>query len=217
MRKRIHSQSAPPSPVSQRIREVMGDLTQAEFASEVHSTQTTISKVLSGSMPSSSLLIAISKRFGVSTDWILGLSDNKYVSGASTEQLLYSDVVPVLAGLLDKGSITYRTETKKENVVVSEEGNVVTNEFTIYLLEIKDAILKDCISLASHTSRVDGNTYAYWIKSMKENYRREVLRWSPELEDSYQSYRARHKRQPDMLIKWLKSLEPGANPLCGLS
>ena len=78
--------------IAQRIKEVMGDLTQADFASQVNSTQTTISKVLAGAMPSSSLLTSIAKQFGVSVDWILGLSDNKYVSGASTETLLYSDV-----------------------------------------------------------------------------------------------------------------------------
>ena len=198
--------------IAQRIKEVMGDLTQADFASQVNSTQTTISKVLAGAMPSSSLLTSIAKQFGVSVDWILGLSDNKYVSGASTETLLYSDVVPVLAGLLARGSVSYRTETKKENVVVSEDGNVVTNEYTLYLLEIKDAILKDCISLASHTSRVDNGTYSFWLKSMKENYRHEVLHWSSDYENSYKSYRFRHKREPDMILKWLKTLEPGANP-----
>ena len=198
--------------IAQRIKEIMGDLTQAEFATKVSSTQTTISKVLAGAMPSSALLESIARQFGVSVDWMLGLSDNKYISGASTETLLYSDVVPVLAGLLDRGSVTYRTETKKENIVVSEDGNVVTNEYTLYLLEIRDAILKDCISLASHTNRVDKDTYSYWLKSMKENYRREVLRWSSEYENSYKSYRSQHKRQPDMLLKWLKTLEPGANP-----
>lgn len=198
--------------IAHRVKEVMGELTQAEFASQVNSTQTTISKLLAGAMPSSSLLESIARQFGVSVDWMLGLSDNKYISGASTETLLYSDVIPVLARLLERGSMTYRTETKKEKIVVSEDGNIVTNEYTLYLLEIKDAILKDCISLASHTNRVDKDTYSYWLTSMKENYRREVLRWSSEYEDSYKNYRSRHKRQPDMLIKWLNSLDPNANP-----
>lgn len=193
--------------VAQRIKEIMGNLTQAEFAAQVNSTQTTISKVLAGTMPSTSLLVSIATRYGVSIDWMLGLSDSKYVSGASTETLLYSDVVPVLAGLLDRGSVVYRTESKKENIVVSQDGNIVTNEYTLYLLEVKDAILKDCISFASHTNRVDNDTYSYWLRSMKENYRYEVLRWSSEYEDSYKSYRSRHRREPDMLIKWLKSLD----------
>lgn len=193
--------------VAQRIKEIMGNLTQAEFAAQVNSTQTTISKVLAGTMPSTSLLVSIATRYGVSIDWILGLSDSKYVPGASTETLLYSDVVPVLAGLLDRGSVVFRTESKKENVIVSQDGNIVTNEYTLYLLEVKDAILKDCISLASHTNRVDNDTYSYWLSSMKENYRHEILRWSSEYEDSYKSYCSRHRRESDMLIKWLKSLD----------
>ncbi len=197
---------------AQRIRKIMGDLTQTEFAAQVNSTQTTISKVLAGTMPSTSLLVSIATRYGVSVDWMLGLSDSKYVSGASTETLLYSDVVSVLAGLLNRGSVMYRTESKKENIVVSEDGNIVTKEYTLYLLEVKDAILKDCISLASHTNRVDKDTYSYWLKSMKENYRHEVLRWSSKYENSYKSYRSQHRREPDMLIKWLRSLDPDDNP-----
>lgn len=52
----------------------------------------------------------------------------------------------------------------------------------------------------------------YWLKSMKENYRREVLRWSSEYENSYKNYRSSHKRQHDMLLNWLKSLDPDVNP-----
>lgn len=208
MRNRLLSQSTSLTITSQRLKVVMGDMTQAEFANEVHTSQTTISKVLSGATPSSALLVSISQRFGVSTDWLLGLSDNKYVSGASTERLLYSDVVPVLAGLLDKGSVTYKTDIEKQVLPINEDGTAFnTEKYTIHILEVNDSILQNCISLFSKSKSIGEDAHSLMIKAIKENYRHEVLRWSSDYALNFDSYVYQHNREPDMLVNWLKSLD----------
>ena len=57
-----------------RIKEVMGEMTQTQFADSIHSSQSVISKTINGEQPSINMQIEISKEYKVSVDWLLGLS-----------------------------------------------------------------------------------------------------------------------------------------------
>ena len=64
--------------LSFRLRELRGGLSQSEFARKVGLKQTSYSGWESGAkVPAATAIIQISNAIGVSSDWILGLSDDR--------------------------------------------------------------------------------------------------------------------------------------------
>lgn len=63
-------------PFVERLKGLRGSLSQSEFANKIGTKQTTYSSWERGiKEPGISSIISISNTFGVSTDWLLGLSD----------------------------------------------------------------------------------------------------------------------------------------------
>ena len=61
-----------------RLRELRGATSQAEFAEKIGTKQTTYSSWERGlKEPGIQILVSISRQFGVSTDWLLGLTDDR--------------------------------------------------------------------------------------------------------------------------------------------
>jgi transcriptional regulator with XRE-family HTH domain len=68
-----------------RLKELRGDEPQAKFAAKLELPQQTYSRYESGrSEPPLALLKDIALRFGVSTDWLLGLTDKDGPSVSAT-------------------------------------------------------------------------------------------------------------------------------------
>lgn len=62
----------------ERLRELRGDLSQAEFCRKIGVPQTSYSGWEGGSKsPSANVIVQISNEIGVSADYLLGLSDNR--------------------------------------------------------------------------------------------------------------------------------------------
>lgn len=61
-----------------RLQELRGPLSQVEFSRKIGTKQTTYSSWERGiKEPPLSTIEALSRQFGVSTDWLLGISDDK--------------------------------------------------------------------------------------------------------------------------------------------
>ncbi len=78
--------------ISKRLKELRQNLnlTQREMAKDLDITAAALSKYESEiANPSINVLIAIAKKYNVSVDWLLGLSDNS----TTTELKTYSDVL----------------------------------------------------------------------------------------------------------------------------
>ena len=91
---------------SQRYLELKGSKTQAEFGRIIHLEQSAVSKLLNGSPPSLEVLTITAQAFHTTTDWILGLTNQKtpIQPRTSDEQpigLLYIND-PALSALLEK-------------------------------------------------------------------------------------------------------------------
>ena len=77
--------------IGRRIRELRGfDMTQAEFARSIHVAQSYLSALERGEKePGAAVLLAISREFGKSVDWLLTgkthIEPNKRVPRDSTE------------------------------------------------------------------------------------------------------------------------------------
>ena len=185
------------STTTARIKEVMGDMTQEQFAKTVHSTQPTISKVLRGGEPSASLIKGIAQHFHVSTDWLLGLSDDRYISQSSTDELLYSDALTALAKMIEAGTLEFqvRSRTSEDTVPLDsdfQKWDVVRSEWQEAVLLIKDPVVE---------GQIDSTVMEGWFRSTRDKYRLKVIPWGNSAESRYLHYKDRHGNEKDFLLE----------------
>ena len=67
-----------------RLNELRGDASVSAFARLAQIPQPSMDKYLTGRSPSIDILIKLSCRFGVASDWLLGLTDGRAPGGAVT-------------------------------------------------------------------------------------------------------------------------------------
>lgn len=96
--------------IKKRLREAFGDDVQETVASKLNMSQPNVSKLLSGNqMPTAEVLKSVSDAYGVSVDWLLGLSDEKRLhKNANTPT--YEDAVNMILDLEAYGVIRAKTE-----------------------------------------------------------------------------------------------------------
>jgi len=92
--------------VAARISETIQGDTQSEVANKIHCNQGQVSKLVNGtSRPTVQTLIELSKSYGVSVDWLLGLSDEKIANNFDPDHITYEQAILVLSLLLERRSI----------------------------------------------------------------------------------------------------------------
>jgi transcriptional regulator with XRE-family HTH domain len=175
----------PKSITSQRIREIMGEMTQGEFANKVGSSQPVICKILQGDEPSVNVLKGISQSCGVSVDWLLGLSSKKYTTGYSTfveeNPTTYSDVVATLIRMFRKNSISFeRGETDPDDYNAYRP-----NAEFVDSLCIKDHIIGDLLVSVDSLMKNNPETVDSWLKTVISEYDIPLLQWDDSKELQY--------------------------------
>lgn len=71
--------------LAEGLKQIRGSMSQAKFSLQIGVKQTTYSSWETGRKePSLGTLAGIAKHFGVSTDWLLGLSDSRTGGGVQT-------------------------------------------------------------------------------------------------------------------------------------
>lgn len=79
--------SPSPSVLGERLKELRGSLSQAGFASRIGIKQTSYSAWERGvKEPGASVVAKIASAFGVSTDWLLGMSDDRRATSPRLER-----------------------------------------------------------------------------------------------------------------------------------
>ena len=97
--------------LSSRLRELRGATSQCDFANKIGVKQTSYSSWERGIKdPAAQTVALISSTFGVSSDWLLGLSANR--EGASS-----SSVAPNIARLKDAATIVLTRSEDLERAV----------------------------------------------------------------------------------------------------
>ena len=97
--------------LAERLRELRGDVSQCEFAAKIGVKQTSYSSWERGVKdPAAQTVAQISSTFGVSADWLLGLSDNR--DGGPNVS-----VAPNLARLKDAATIVLTRSEDLERAV----------------------------------------------------------------------------------------------------
>ncbi len=110
-----------------KLRKVFGTDTQQQIADKISTSQSNISKILNGdSTPTLENIYLISKEYGVSVDWLLGLN-NKNNNENLMDNSSYSEITNSLLEIIHKGGI-YKEET------VSKTNITIDDPILIYLL-----------------------------------------------------------------------------------
>ncbi len=157
-----------------RLAEIFEDETQQVTAEKLDTVQSTISKWLTGtSFPPSETLFTIAKKYKVSVDWLMGLSDEKEVDAVNIKKLTYEQISLVIHRLIELGSIEvlnmsqfnptlpeYADEVEKE-----ADGPKETNYNPDYI-RITDMGLSYLLRTRWKLCEIDDDTMDFW----KENY-----------------------------------------------
>lgn len=174
----------------ERIKELKGNDSQEIFAKKINMTQSNVSKLLAGTPPSASTLIAISKAYDVSVDWLLGLSDRKNSKNfPDLDNITYADALAVFDRLIENKSILTNVMTDP-SMFRSVDG--VLN----YLLESRLTI-----------ENVDINTRRYWYKTTAKQFSDyKIIKWRKEFDEIFEDYLPKKPETSD-IIGFLKEVK----------
>lgn len=159
--------------VASRIRELRTskNLTQADFAESINTTQAALSGYERGDRtPSLDVLICIAQKYNVSIDWLCGLTEK---SSPSDKLTTYSDLFALFLELQDISSLETRFGNKTQ---FEDEDIPFSNEYIVSYLNIDDSnvisfidewidILKIC-----NKSSSGQKLYTIWKKDILEQY-----------------------------------------------
>lgn len=121
-----------------RLREAFGNDSQKVISEKLNITQGNVSKLLSGNQqPTLETIKNIAKVYGVSVDWLLGLSDENKLKSVFS----YSNSVKVLMGMYKKSAL----ELTDRNVVV-----------------LKDPLIVELLNKCVFISNADDELYIEW-------------------------------------------------------
>lgn len=172
---------------AQRINEVKGDLSQEQFAKLIGSSQSAISKVLSGETPSYTILTGIAEKFNVSVDWLLGFSSRKSLNGYSsyddTNPTTYADAIALFVDLLKNNSISFERNLSDETY--AGPYSMLNNTKKIDLVLINDHFLGDLISSADSLQATNPETLDSWLENVIKNYDHPLPEWTQYLDSCY--------------------------------
>lgn len=169
-----------------RIKEIMGEMTQAEFAESIHSSQPVISKIMNGDQPSINVLVEISKKYKVSVDWLLGLTSHKNLAGYEAYKenpSTYADVIRALVKMIQSNSCEFtREKVDMEEFAYFGGDNVYSDR-----LEFNDHFIGDVLSSVSSLIKTNPETVDKWISDICEDYNIPLVKWSETIESIYMS------------------------------
>lgn len=131
--------------LKKRLKETFGKDVQYTIANKLHMSQSNVSKMLSGSqLPTIDVLENISKKYCVSVDWLLGLSNKKHTQ-IEFDNPTYGEAVKIIFDLEAINAI---------NIRMSSEDKIS--------LKLKDPLLKRLINKGKQLREVDYNYYQRW-------------------------------------------------------
>jgi transcriptional regulator with XRE-family HTH domain len=172
--------------IRERLRMTFGSESQEVVAGKLNMSQGNVSKLLSGSqMPALDTLYSISEKYGVSVDWLLGISEQKKIQ--STDSLSsYSVAVAVITCVAQRGA---KVQSDGANRSIS--------------LEIEDPILKALIRKSLVLSKTDSELYADWEKTKLSLFDDKTLIWSATWHDQQMAFLASEASiEADWLEVW---------------
>ncbi len=146
--------------IRERLRMTFGSESQEVVAGKLNMSQGNVSKLLSGSqLPALDTLYSISKKYGVSVDWLLGISEQKKIQSANSLSS-YSAAAEVITCIVHRGA-------KAQDEGASKSISLV----------IEDPLLKTLIRKSLVLFQTDSELYNDWKKTKLSLFDDKALIW----------------------------------------
>jgi len=177
--------------VAERLKEVLTD-SQESTAEKLGMTQGNVSKLLSGmQQPTIDTVYRISKEYGISADWILGLSNIKKIPN---EGLSYGDILKEFIKFGENGIVW-----PYPNNMISVDGtNPELPQVTSF--GISDEILQSILYEWKKMTTMEPDIYEIWADKRLEEYSEiPYIQWTERTKELFYEVKDPHGVTPDFL------------------
>lgn len=152
------------SVIKKRLKEAVNGDVQDMIAEKLHVSQSTVSKILSGSQqPTTEVLFNISETYGVSIDWLLGRSDIKQIETAA--ELSYAEAIQDILELSKKGAVEF----------IDFKNGKGSN---VKALVVKDPLMLRLLTTGTNLQKADDISCESWIQDRLGLFRGKPVFWS---------------------------------------
>ncbi len=186
------------------MKELMGDMTQQQFEKKTGVPQSSISKILSNQRDlTANNICLIAEAFGVSTDWLLGRTNEKQPPAPQekSKEPTYGDIFEVITFLLKKNAIT-----AWPGGFIGKDGR----EHTINRVEsfsVNDEILKSIFFEWLNMKAAPEDAYDDWNKKRIASYSDlKYLSWDAAIASAFNHFYGGSDVTPDTLAYFQENL-----------
>lgn len=187
-----------------RMKELKGDMTQKEFENRTGISQSSYSKIINNTRGlSADNLVKIADAFEVSTEWLLGRTDDKTPLPTKSEenQITYGDIFKVITYLLQERGLYAIPESF---LGVDGKTHIINNTQS---LQVSDRILGSLLSVWSRTVQAPNSVYKNWRESSIQEYSKiPYLSWDAALSNAFNHYFGSADVSPELLSKFFENL-----------
>ena len=177
--------------LKERLRDTFGTDSQETVGNKLSMTQGNVSKLLSGTQqPTLETVYHIAKTYGVSVDWLLGLTDEKRITHYSTKTT-YASAVKTLMDLKSQGA-------KIEQI--KEDHNIIIQADDILLF----GLMKKALALEG----ADYELFHNWVDTKLSLFEDKRLLWKESWEER-NIYLFTNEALPE--INWIQFYERAEN------
>ena len=130
--------------IKKRLKETFGSDSQETVGKKLNMTQGNVSKLLSGGQqPTLETIYHVAEAYGVSVDWILGITDNKIVEKT-------------------KAITTYMSATRALSDMILYQAVEMTEENQSMILTVRDPLIKNLVHKSITLRKTDRELNANW-------------------------------------------------------
>ncbi len=188
----------------ERMKELMGDMTQQQFEEKTGVHQSSISKILSNQRAlTANNICLIAEAFDVSTDWLLGRTDERkpLEPVKKSEEPTYGDIFEVVTYLLKKNALT----AWQEGFLGVDGRNHKLN--SVQSLSINDEILRSMFYEWITMQAAPQDAYDDWNTKRVDAYSAlPYLSWDAAIADAFHHFYGSSAVTPDTLAYFQKNL-----------
>ena len=158
--------------LSKRLLETFKGETQQVTARKLAIEQGTVSKWVTGNaMPGADTLLLIAKKYRVSVDWLLGLSEEKEVDAVNINNLTYEQISLVVHRLIELGIIEIPDLAQFDTELSEDEGEETRNpRFDPDYIKINDRALSFILRTRWKLREIDDDTMDFWIDNYVKRF-----------------------------------------------
>ena len=195
--------------VKARFKELVDDFGgQRQLAEKIRYSQSSISKILAAKEPNFSgpILAEISK-LGISIEWLLGISEEKYLPSSS--DVTYYNAVKLLSELIRKGVLRLDVVNTDHRALTHGELHPGYGQSHKTLLKVHDDALAELLLIANQAQTVDNDSFQNILMLLKSKYDLPCMTWSSS--DTRHAYYNNYTHDPNSNERVLRSINATNN------